>query len=51
MVAYQFLSAASPTQAKAKPRLWLGFGSQLGLTIIKAKALAFRPSQAGTSLN
>jgi hypothetical protein len=38
MVIYQVLSAASPTQAKAKPQLWPGFGSQLGLTILEAKA-------------
>jgi hypothetical protein len=45
------------TQAKAKPQLRPGFGSQLGLTILKAKAtsgqakaLAFRPSRARTSL-
>jgi hypothetical protein len=38
MVTYQILSAASSTQAKAKPWLWPGFGSRLGLTILKAKA-------------
>jgi hypothetical protein len=57
MAIYQVLSAASPTQAKAKPQLWPGFGSRLGLTILKAKAAsgqakapAFRPSWARTSL-
>jgi hypothetical protein len=44
MVTYQILSAASPTQAKAKPQLWPGFGSRLGLTILKAKATS---GQAG----